>query len=151
MLSGGLFRLRSESFWPDLKVLDGFLISGVSCSSSKFLVSDTTSAVFLGLPHSFYCKWVLGATFQVPGGDFLILLLEFFLCGPFLKSLLNLLQHCFCFMFWFFWLRGMWDLNSPTRDWTQTPFTGRQILNHWTTRKVQVGGLILKIMSITIL
>ena len=26
----------------------------------------------------------------------------FFLCGPFLKSLLNLLQYCFCFMFCFF-------------------------------------------------
>ena len=26
----------------------------------------------------------------------------FFWHGPFLKSLLNLLQHCFCFMFWFF-------------------------------------------------
>ena len=25
----------------------------------------------------------------------------FFLCGPVLKSLLNLLQYCFCFMFWF--------------------------------------------------
>ena len=27
---------------------------------------------------------------------------RFFLCGPFLKSLLNLLQHCFCFVFWLF-------------------------------------------------
>ena len=26
----------------------------------------------------------------------------FFWCGLFLKSLLNLLQYCFCFMFWFF-------------------------------------------------
>ena len=26
----------------------------------------------------------------------------FFWCGPFLKSLLNLLQYCFCFMFWYF-------------------------------------------------
>ena len=26
----------------------------------------------------------------------------FFWCGPFLKSLLNLLQYCFCLMFWFF-------------------------------------------------
>ena len=26
----------------------------------------------------------------------------FFLCGPFSKSLLNLLQYCFCFMLWFF-------------------------------------------------
>ena len=25
-----------------------------------------------------------------------------FLCGPFLKSLPNLLQYCFCFMIWFF-------------------------------------------------
>ena len=25
-----------------------------------------------------------------------------FWCVPFLKSSLNLLQHCFCFMFWFF-------------------------------------------------
>ena len=29
-------------------------------------------------------------------------LLRFFWCGQFLKSLLNLLQYCFCFMFWFF-------------------------------------------------
>ena len=28
--------------------------------------------------------------------------LRFFQCGPFLKSLLNLLQYCFCFMIWFF-------------------------------------------------
>ena len=26
----------------------------------------------------------------------------FFNCGPFLESSSNLLQHCFCFMFWFF-------------------------------------------------
>ena len=31
-----------------------------------------------------------------------ILFIYLFLCGPFLKSLLNLLQYCFCFMFWFF-------------------------------------------------
>ena len=31
---------------------------------------------------------------------------------------------------------GMWDLSSPTRDWTATPFIGRQSLNHWTTREV---------------
>ena len=27
-----------------------------------------------------------------------------FLCGPFLKSVLNLLQYCFCFMFCFIFL-----------------------------------------------
>ena len=29
-----------------------------------------------------------------------------------------------------FWLRGMWDLSSPTRDWTHTPCTRRWIFNH---------------------
>ena len=42
--------------------------------------------------------------------------LRFFWCGPFLKSLLNLLQHCFCYMSWFF-DRGMlalWPGIKPT-------------------------------------
>ena len=51
----------------------------------------------------------------------------------FLKSLLNLLQYCFCFMFWFF---GLWDLSSLTRDQTHTLCIGRQSLNHWTSREV---------------
>ena len=64
----------------------------------------------------------------------------FFWCGPFLKSLLNLLQYCFCFMLWFFGHWGMWDLSSPTRDWTHTPCIGRQTLNHWTAREVRSLG-----------
>ena len=40
----------------------------------------------------------------------------FFWCGPFLKSLLNLLQHCFYLMLFFFWPWGMWNLNSLIRD-----------------------------------
>ena len=31
------------------------------------------------------------------------------LCLFLLKSLLTLLQHYFCFMFWFFWSQGMWE------------------------------------------
>ena len=48
-------------------------------------------------------------------------------CGPLLKSLLNVLQYCFCFFmfpFFFFWLRGMGDLSSRTRDQTAHPL-------HW--------------------
>ena len=56
------------------------------------------------------------------------------------QSLLNLLQYCFCFMFcflgFFFWLQGMWDLSSPTRDQTHTRCIRRESLNHWTTREV---------------
>ena len=34
--------------------------------------------------------------------------------------------------------RGMWDLSSPTRDQTHVSYIARQILNHWTTRKVSL-------------
>ena len=55
----------------------------------------------------------------------------------FLKSLLNLLQYYICFLFWFFWPQGMWDLSSLTRDQTCTPcIIRRQSLNHWTTREI---------------
>ena len=61
----------------------------------------------------------------------------FFLwCGPFLKSLLNLLQYCFCCLCSVCWPWGMWDLSSPIRDWICNPCIERWILNHWTTRGV---------------
>ena len=65
----------------------------------------------------------------------------FFWRGPFLKSLLNLLQYCFCFMFLVFWPQGMWDLSSPTRDQTGTPRIGRWSLNHWPAREVPPDSL----------
>ena len=30
----------------------------------------------------------------------------------------------------------MWDISSPTRNWTHVPCIGRPIFNHWTTREV---------------
>ena len=59
--------------------------------------------------------------------------------GPFLKSLLNLLLLYVLV----FWPQGMWDLSFWTRDWTCTPCIGRQSLNHWTTREVPVGFILL--------
>ena len=53
-------------------------------------------------------------------------------CGPFLKSLLNLLQCCFCFPFCILGRKVCAILAFPPG----TPCTGRWILNHWTTRKV---------------
>ena len=63
-------------------------------------------------------------------------------CGSFLKSLLNLLEYCFCFMFGFFWPRGMEDLSSPNRDQTLTPYTGRQSLNYLIAREVLAPELL---------
>ena len=49
----------------------------------------------------------------------------------FFKSLLNLLQYCFCFMFCFFWPWGMWDLELVS-------LALERGLNSWTTREVLV-------------
>ena len=38
--------------------------------------------------------------------------------------------------FFFFWLQGMWDLSSPTRDWTYATGIGRWSLNHWTSKEI---------------
>jgi len=63
-----------------------------------------------------------------------------FPCGPFLKSLLNLLQYCFCFMvcfcgffffFFFFWPRGMRDLTSLTGVEPIRPALEGNILTSW--------------------
>ena len=60
-----------------------------------------------------------------------------FLGRPFLKSFLSLLPCWFCLLF--FWLRGIWDLSSLTRDHACNLCTLRWTLNHWTTRKVPKG------------
>ena len=56
--------------------------------------------------------------------------------GPFLKSSLNLLQHCFWFYVLVFWPQGTWVLSSPIWDGTHTPFFERSRPNHWATREV---------------
>ena len=58
------------------------------------------------------------------------------------KSLLNMWQYCFCFMFWFLTgRRVILELLSPTGDQTCVPCTGKWSLNHWTTRKVPLVSL----------
>ena len=42
------------------------------------------------------------------------------------------------FIFWSVWQWGTWDLSSPTKDWTHTPYFGRQSFNHWATGKIPV-------------
>ena len=73
----------------------------------------------------------------------------FFWCGPFLKSLLNLLQYCFCFMFWFFGCQACGILALQSGIEPPTPCIGTRSLNHWTTEK-EVTGLFKNIYSIII-
>ena len=41
---------------------------------------------------------------------------------------------------------GVWDLSSPTRDWSHVPCIERQLLNHWTTREVPRVSLFLNFL-----
>ena len=54
----------------------------------------------------------------------------------FLKSLLNLLQYCFCFLCFGSLAARQWDPSFQTRDGTCTACIGRRSLNQWTTREV---------------
>ena len=58
-----------------------------------------------------------------------------FWCRSFLKSLLNLLQCCFCacFMLWVFSHEACGILTPQSRDQTHTSCTGRQV--YWTVRE----------------
>ena len=46
--------------------------------------------------------WPIEARYLPTCGFCCFFFFKFFWCGPFSKSLLNLLQYCFYFMFWFF-------------------------------------------------
>ena len=69
--------------------------------------------------------------------NFVFFFFRFFLCvcGPF-KVFIEFVTVLLLFYVLVFWLRGMWNLSSPTRDRTCTPCIGRQSLNHWTMREV---------------
>ena len=71
-----------------------------------------------------------------PAQQLLWLFLFFFPFFPFdvdpLKSLLNLLQYCSCFMFWFFGYKAYETLTSQSGIEFATLCMGRRSLNHWT-------------------
>ena len=50
-----------------------------------------------------------------------------------------------------FWLRGMWDLSSLTRDSTHTPWIGMRSLNPWTTREALSSFLMFIIENVIFL
>ena len=56
-----------------------------------------------------------------------------------LKDLFPFRNYFIILIVYFYFLavpRGMWDLSSPTRDWTCTPSRAEWTLNQWTAREV---------------
>ena len=95
--------------------------------SSPFMGSHLCSHLFQAfplLPHSHFTYLYICFS----------LFLRFFFGGPFLKSLLNLLQYCHCFKFLFFGHKPRGIL-AP-QDRICATCIGRRSLNHWTTREV---------------
>ena len=41
----------------------------------------------------------------------------------------------------------MWNLSSPTRDWTHVPCIARGVLNHWTTSEVPSTGILIRVAN----
>ena len=68
----------------------------------------------------------------------------FFLRWIIFKVFIEFVTILLLFYVLVFWLQGMWDLSSPTRDWILTPCIGRQSLNHWTTREVPSDSILEK-------
>ena len=61
---------------------------------------------------------------------------EFYLFFNFFKVFIEFVTILLLFYVLVFWPRDMWDISSPTRDRTRTPWIGRRSLNHWTAREV---------------
>ena len=68
---------------------------------------------------------------------------RFFLMWIIFKVLIEFVTILLLFYVLVFCPWGMWDLNSPTREWTYTSYTGRQTLNHWTTMEVPIFFILL--------
>ena len=66
----------------------------------------------------------------------------FFWCGPFLKSLLNLLHYCFCFMFWVSGHVASGILVPQPAMEPISPALAVWSLNHWTARKFPITTII---------
>ena len=60
----------------------------------------------------------------------------FFLMRTIFKVFIEFVTVLLLFNVLAFWPQGMWDLSSPTRDWTCSPCFGRGNCNHWTAKEV---------------
>ena len=80
--------------------------------------------------------WLITLVSSRPASHFFLFLKDFW-CGPFnviIEFVTTFLASAFLFFLCFeFWLQGMGDPSSPTRNLTHSPYTGRQSPNHGTS------------------
>ena len=97
-VSSFLFQLVSLKRAKWLEQSQAYLTHANHVPLGEHLLTDSTTNPRL------HCFWINLDSLPQPRTRLLwwFFLRFFFLCGPFLKSLLNLLQYCFCFLFQFF-------------------------------------------------
>ena len=139
--SGFIFQLRLflaptvEASWDNDLVFHqkGKWDQVVSMHLSQFPVTPydwqptrTPSLVFFSCPNSRVCASALPTSI-------LFIFLMWTILKVFIEFFFTVLLLFYVLVFW---LRGMWDPRSLTRDRTDTLGIGRRSLNHWTAREV---------------
>ena len=122
-------------------IFAAILFPPTTCLFSCKLFCLFSLSVFVCVSYYVHSSLALSAVFLVhslmnPTKLYGVFCFFFFWCGPFLMVFVEFVTIRFLFYVLVFWPQGMWDLSSPTRDWTHTSCIGRQTLNHWATREV---------------
>ena len=93
--------------------------------------------LYVKQPNPLVSSHVVPLTFEVvPSSTYSFFFFNIFFMWTVFKVVIEFVIILLLFSVLFFWLQGMWYLSSLTRDWTLTPYTGRQSLNYWTTREI---------------
>ena len=119
--------------------LDGMFHSwtGIDC----FVLANYPN-ILLFLLYWEFCRngcWIaLGIIFDISLTTefFAFFLRFFFLMWTIFKVFIEFATILLLFYVLTFWLLGIWDLSSQTRDPTHTSCSVKRSLNHWTTREV---------------
>ena len=72
--------------------------------------------------------------------------LRFIFMWTLLKVLIEFVQYCFCFTFWFFGCKACGILASWLGIEPHTPCIGRWNLSHWTSREVPSWSLLVSLL-----
>ena len=105
-------------------------------------IPNHRSVLVIQNPSSFLRKWVNflclhGHRILIYFKKMYIYIYIYILMWTIFKVFIEFVTVLSLFHVLFFWLWGMWDLNSPARNWTQTSCIGSQSLSLcWNTSKV---------------